>query len=439
MSLSENEYRVLSALLKDPSLSYTDIAQDLNLSVTSIRNLLFSLMDYSTTSSVEEDGTTPLGTKNSYQSSTSKKTNSLNFFAQFNYDLLNLKRYDFFITCSTLEQMENVKKFCLAHPYTSFRGRIHGGTGGFYILFFMPAEILDMLIFTLDVLKRERLINDYSQLLKISNFTAFSSLKIDVFDVTQNRWNFDFDQFKDNFLDFGSKPDSKDFFKKEQHKSILSKLDKIDALILNEWGFGAGPRKTKAELLNNITNFPIYQDFIKDLKLNRYIVSDHVDALNKEKIIKNVGIGFDRKKIQILTTLFFSGKSNTNFLNAFANFIQSENFPFESTLSVGDVDVNSQEASYTWWVNFTADIVSIFTEFLFENSNNLQIFIVVTKFSEMEEYPLYHANFTTESPNTGHWTTSVEDCLLNPLKEFFGPDKAQSLVTDFHKLQKKNK
>ena len=437
MTLSENEYRVLNVLLKDPSLSYTDIAKVLNLSVTSIRNLLFSLMDYTPTSIVEDDNTTPVNTRNGYLNPEPKKNNNLSFFAKFNYDLLDLMRFDFLISCSTLEQMQNVRTFCIAHPYTSFRGRVHGGSSGVYVIFFMPAEILDMIIYSLETLKREHYIEDYSQLIKNSNFSIFSLLKIDVFDVTQIRWNFDFDEFMEKFQK-KELSEITDYFKKGKNKSILSHLDRIDAMILNEWGYGAGPRKTKAELLNNISKFPVYQDFIKDLKLNRYIISDHVDALSKENIIKNIGIGFDRRKIQILTTLFYTGKAKTEFLNSFANFIQSEEFPFESTLSVGDLDVKSQEANFTWWVNFTADIVSKFTEFLYENTTKLQTYIVADT-SEIENFSLYHANFITSTPTGGHWNTSVETCLVKPLESFLNPDKIQSLDNDFQKFQNRNK
>lgn len=439
MTLSENEYRVLNVLLKDPSLSYTEIAQILNLSVTSIRNLLFSLMDYTPTSSIEDDDSTPVSTKDSYINPEPKKNNHLNFFAKFNFDLLNLKRFDFFITCSTIEQMKNVKNFCLAHPYTNFRSTIHGGKSGIYVLFTMPPEILDMLIFALEALKREHLIDDYKQLIKETNFTIFSLLKIDVFDVNQNRWNFDFDTFKENFHHYESKSNSNNYFKKTQGKSILSKFDKIDVIILNEWGYGAGTRKTKAELLNNITTFPIYSNYIKDLKLNRYIISDHVDFLQKETIIKDIGIGFDRKKIQILTTLFYLGEAKVEFLNNFANFIQSDEFPFESTLSVGDLNSESKIAKYTWWVNFTADNISEFTEFLFENSFNLQTFIVILNSGTMENYPLYHANFIIDSSNTGHWNTTEDSCLLMPLKPFFDSSKTQSLIKDYQKVQMSSK
>ncbi len=437
MTLSENEYKVLNVLLKNPSLSYTDIAQTLGLSVTSIRNLLFSLMEYEETSSFEDDEKTKLSSNTNYINK-NNKTSNLHFFAMLKFELLNLTRFDFFITCSSENQLRNVSKFCDAHPYTSFRGRIHGGKNGVYIVFYMPNETLNMLLFSLELLKREKLIDDFEQIILSTNFLIFSLLKIDVFDVNEKKWNFNFEEFKANINKYSSN-EARDFFEKDKNNSILQKIDKIDVMILSEWGYGAGPRKTKAELLNNISNGKIYENFVKDLKLNRYIISDHVDALLKHNIVKQVGIGFDRKKIQILATLFFIGKAKVEFLNTFANYIHSDDFPFDSTLSVGDLDSTNQTASYTWWVNFTANIVSKFTEFLFENSIVLKTFVVTYNALDMDNYPLYHANFIHGPPNNNHWNTSEENCLIEPLKVFLDSEKIKNLSTDFHKYQKDNK
>ena len=102
------------------------------------------------------------------------------------------------------------------------------------------------------------------------------------------------------------------------------------------------------------------------------------------------------------------------------------------------MDVKSQEANFTWWVNFTADIVSKFTEFLYENTTKLQTYIVADT-SEIENFSLYHANFITSTPTGGHWNTSVETCLVKPLESFLNPDKIQSLDNDFQKFQNRNK
>lgn len=414
------------------------MAQTLNLSVTSIRNLLFSLMEYEETSAFEDDNKTKLKSNNAYTNLENKKTNNLSFYAMFNYGLLNLTRFDFFITCSSIDQMRTIIKYCEAHPYTNFRGRIHGGENGIYLIFYMPSEILDMLLFSLELLKKEKIIDNYTPIVHSSSFLLFSLLKMDVFDINENKWNYDFDEFKKKFNKYKGS-DAVNYFDKKPEKSILQKLDKIDIMILNEWGYGAGPRKTKAELLNNITKGKIYENFIKDLKLNRYIISDHVDSLFKHNIISQFGIGFDRRKIQILTTLFFVGEANAEFLNAFSNYIQSDDFPYDSTLNVGDLDSETQTAKYTWWVSFNANIVSKFTEFLFENSIQLKTFIATYNAIDIDNYPLYHANFIHDPTHNNHWNTTEEYCLINPLKELLNSDKLQTISDDFQKFLKDKK
>lgn len=437
MSLSENEYRVLNVLLREPNLSYTEIAQKLDLSVTSIRNLIFSLMEYTENDSLEDDDKSKLQSNSSYVNLNPKHTHNLSFYGKFNYKLLNLTRYDFFIACSSIDQMLHVKKFCDAHPYTAFRARIHGGTNGVYVLFEMPEEILNMLLISLQAFKEDNLIDDFHQIIENRNFTTFSLLKIDVFDVHQNKWIFNFEEFKKEILENLPGTKLKDYFLTENKKPIMHKLDKIDVLILNEWGYGAGPRKTKAELLHNITTGKIYENFIKDLKLNRYIISDHVDSLLKEKIVKSVGIGFDRKKIQILTTIFYTGQSNTEFLNIFANFINGENFPFDSVLSVGDV-TEDKTANFTWWVSFTANVVSKFTEFLFENCISLHTSIVASNPEHLDNYPFYHANFIPDTNNNGgSWNVSNEWCFQEPLKVFYDSNKIKSLSSSISENGKK--
>jgi DNA-binding Lrp family transcriptional regulator len=390
LSLSENEYRVLDVLLKDPSLSYTEIAHKLNLSVTSIRNLVDN-------------------------ASERKKTNILNFYAKFNYDLLSLERYDFFISCSTMEQLENVKQFCLFHPYTNFRARMHGGTNGIYAIFLIPKEGFDFLILSLEILKIKEFITDFKQLILDPQFIISSSLKIDVFDINLNRWNFDFDSFKQIVQDYEESISDENLFQKPKERSILPQLTNLDLMILNEWGFGAGPRKTKAELLENIQNGSSYKKYTTELKLNRYIISDHVDSLLATNIIENIGIGFDRRKILILTILFYVGEANINFLKSFSVYINSSEFPFESTLVVGKDISDSNKAPFTWWVSITPNLASKFTEFLFENSIQLQTFIVAYNSQDIDSYPLYHANFVL-TENGGQWNTNKDYCLLTPLK-----------------------
>ena len=431
MTLSENEYKVLNVLLKNPGLSYTEIAQSLDLSVTSVRNLLFSLMEYSDTNAIDEDNSPLKSSSSSYViSEKGKRKDSLSFFAKFNYDLLNFERYDFFLKCSSIKQMQNVKAFCTAHPYTTFRGRVHGGVNGIYVQFLVPNKTLEMLLFSLECFKKEHFIEDFKQVVYSYNFSVFSLLKVDVFSVNENKWYFDFDEFKKEFQQFIKTATFPDLFTRPHDKSILDQLDSIDIMILSEWGYGAGPRKTKAEILHNLTEGEIYKNSVKDLKLNRYIISDHVDSLTKLHIIKHVGIGFDRRKIQILTTLFFIGEAKSEFLNAFANFLATDAFPFEATLSVGDYNSKENTASYTIWVSFTAHIVSKFTEFLFENSIRLQTYIVTYNASDVETYPLYHANFISDSKK---WNDSEDYCLRDPLSNFFDTNKVQTMINDFHK------
>ena len=431
MALSENEYRVLNVLLKEPSLSYTEIANKTDLSVTSIRNLLFSLMDYSETDELDDNKSSIVSSNNTYKNLNDKKNHNLNFYGKLRYEMLDFIRYDFFISCSNLEQMKNFKKFCEAHPYTSFRARMHGGENGIYATFFIPNGTLQMLLYSLDILKENGIINNFEQIIKNALFYEFSTLKIEVFDVTQNRWNFKFSDFLEKFYDFKKNAKLIDYFNQNRHKSILDGLDKIDIMILNEWGYGAGPRKTKAEILNNLQSTKFYSNFIKDLKLNRYIISDHVDSLLRTDILEYIGISFDRRKIQIFAILFYVGRADIKFLNLFANFIKSPDFPFETNLFVGDVDYDTKTAAFTWWASFTPYLVSKFTEFLFENCCELNTYIVAYNTQDIDNYPLYHANFVCDKPNEGHWKDSIEECLSNPLKIFFNEKQLQIYVNNY--------
>ena len=434
MTISENEYRLLNVILQEPHLSYTEIAQKLDLSVTSIRNLLFSLMDYSETEGLDEENTTLSISTNDYKNNNPKKTHNLSFFAKFNYDLLDLQRFDFFITCKDTEQFAFVRTFCDAHPYTAYRTRLHGGENGLYVTFCIPPETHNMLLYSLDVLKKNNKIVNFRQIFQNKGINIFSNLKVDVFDINRNKWNFNFEQ---SFKGFKLKHENEklpNIFELKNDSPIIKNFDKIDLLVLNEWGYGAGPRKTKAEILNNVTSGKLYQNFIQDLKINRYIVSDHVDSLLKSNIIEYVGIGFDRRKIQIFTTLFYFGEADANFLNLFANYVKSDDFPFESRLSIGDVVDN--KAKFSWWASFTPAIVSEVTEFLFLNCHALTTFIVTINSIDNETYPLYHANFIPNSDIGGSWNKSEEYCLKNPLHQFFSGSNLDNILKEFVNFQK---
>jgi len=211
-------------------------------------------------------------------------------------------------------------------------------------------------------------------------------------------------------------------------------------MILNEWGYGAGPRKPKAEILQNIENGKIYTNYKKDLKINRYIISDHVESLLKNDILEYIGIGFDRRKIQIFTVLFYIGIAPKKFVNSFANYLQTDDFPFETSFSVGDVDEENNLATFTWWASFTPYLVSKFTEFLFNNCIKLTTYIVAYEGKDVDNYPLYHANFIPDTSNGGHWNNSIESCLKDPLKTFFDDDKVvQTLANEFKSKQNSNK
>lgn len=387
-------------------------------------------MDYSETNALEDDNTPLHSTKDDYKD-LKKKSHNLAFYAKFNYDLLNLDRFDFFIECEDTNQLENVRKFCDTHPYTSYRTRIHGGKNGVYIIFFMPKDILGMLLFSLQSLKDNQLIQEFTRIFQTSNVNIFSLLRVDVFNASQNKWEFNFETSINKFSNEVTPNKLLDFFDVKKEQPILNKLNKIDIMILNEWGYGAGPRKTKAEILNNITNGKIYESYITDLKINRYIISDHIDYLLNENIIEYVGVGFDRRKIQIFTTLFYSGEAKKEFLNLFANYVKSTHFPFESRFSIGDT--TGDYAKFTWWVSFTPNIVSEVTEYLFKNCTKLETFIIIMNTNDSETYALYHANFMPYGDVGGSWNNTEDHCLIEPLKIFFDEKSLSNLINKFHK------
>lgn len=424
MALSKKEYLVIQELQRDPFITYNDLAERLEVSNTTIRNIINSLNSFSETENISEDQRKRRG-----------KRTPLNFVALYDYKRLELKHASFLIECQDKTQMEIFENFCDLHPYTAFRSRIHGGLNGIYVIFHIPKEIYEFLIESLNILKEKGLIKRYRPLVFDSYIYKVTLPDFGNFDPETSEWHFPFKNkaqkmpslSEKNLISQISKKDSQDY-------PIINNLDIIDIMILREWGYGAGPRKLKSEILNALTykNQPdeipdLYQNARNKVVLNRTILSNHIDKLMESDLIRDFIVAFDRERVLIYNRIFFQGTASLSFLQDLLELIEQFDddgkrvFPFETVLTIAQPNKKDYTTDFTWWLDIPPKESSFIMSWLFEQVINLQTFLVSNRWEDTSNYPIWHENFiaTKDSEVGGYWNVEKNYCLDIPLEELF--------------------
>lgn len=408
MDISLKEFNLLQELQRYPLITYSDLAKKLGCSITTVRKYLDKLM-----ASEQEEIITTSKKKETVR----LRTSPLQLFTFFQYEKLNLFRSSFLLEAKNQKSIDRLVIFCEHHPYTSFRAQLHGGMNGIYIVFYSPLEIIDQLHVLFNFLKEKKKIVDFKEIISLPSMTIRTKPDISLFNPETSKWDFNFESFCRYIENIELKNESFQHPPRKSNDFVLHDLCKLDIMILREWGYGAGLRKTHREILNNITTESVYrQNSDVTGKIDRYVISERVNFLMDLDIINHCAIAFNREKISLFNRIFYVGKAKANFLLKLAKTLDLFNFPFSSIFTLDSFSKRDESVSFSWWIDIPPKELSKLTRWIFGHTETLETYLVSTKTIDVENYPIYHENIViSEKPEPHHWNADHNYCSLDPI------------------------
>lgn len=431
LSLSKKEFLVIQELQKNPLISYTELAKRLRTDLKNIRRIIKKLSSFDEEGSQEEDRQKRQG-----------KRTPLNFYAVFDYTMLGLRAVNFLVECKNEEEMRVAEYFCDVHPYTFFRTRIFGGSfRGLFVKYHVPPTGFAFIEEAYQRLQSEGLISNYRVIINNDVIAQETVPDISAYDPIDQEWNFSLEEF-DNHLKWIRARDTPFLMSgKPRSLSHLGRLDIFDIMILREWSYGAGPRKSNNEVLSNILSdeLRIYHDYSKcdglcenlscrGLDVDRYLVAKRKNKLQELDLITGYGIGFDRKKVSLFNRYLFIGKTDKIFLQKLSVSLEKGYFPFTSVLGIDEPAGDDSLITFYWWVESPPRQSNDFVTWLFERTVEVQVYVVSNEFDHSSRYELYHENFVAHAVDpTNPWRVDEQYCLTTPINEILRVAKQKGI------------
>jgi len=220
--LDEIDYKILTAIGKNPLATITEISKETGINVKTLSKRLQGLIE----------------SKVIY-----------NVSAQICPSTLELEPIILFINMK-FKNIPIIEKLCDLHPYTRFRVRCFGGFNGLMSVFMMPRNSLRYLLELFDRLRELGLIDDYTYLTSIAKW-VWRDNDFTYYDMKRDEWTFNWDDWS-RYLESLKGPSELEAYP----PSILHKLDKADMALLRELSINA---RAKFKDLSEKLKIPEYQ------------------------------------------------------------------------------------------------------------------------------------------------------------------------------------
>ena len=228
---------------------------------------------------------------------------------------------------------------------------------------------------------------------------------ISKFNQKSAQWDYNIKKFS-KIVDNSSETIPENIIISSTSETVISKLNLFDIAILREWMMGAGPRKLKSEILENLETDPIYNNVRDAYPINRQYLDERFDYLHPNgtkslNLIKSYGIRYDRSKLMLHNHILFTGSGSFSFLKRLANAINQNSFPFYSTFSCSGPKESSE-----------------ITEWLYKNVQKLKTYIISGKPNQSIVYPIYHNNFISNPQESGGlWNMTYDYSVTNIINQ----------------------
>lgn len=288
MSLRNDEYLILKHILKDPIISYSRLAEKVNLSSPTVKKRIDSLLGENVISS---------------------------FRAEYHPESLGLESHIYLLKINSIDKYLIVEKILDFHPYLVVRQRCYGGITGIFLKIHIPIGSLDNFNNFLNYLADSDLVEE---IVLSSTIGQGIKTRIDLsyWDPTNSKWFFKWDMWKKNIdvVDYVSKFDYYQKISREKPKNVLNQLKYLDFQILKELAHDPTQK---------------YADVSKQLDVPQYTLSRRKKFLSKN-VIRNYLVEFDRSFFGLEDELVFKAICSQRAMSKIVYLLRELTLPFES-------------------------------------------------------------------------------------------------------------
>ncbi len=288
LSLRNDEYLILKHILKDPIISYSRLAEKINLSSPTVKKRIDSLLGENVISS---------------------------FRAEYHPESLGLESHIYLLKINSIDKYLIVEKILDFHPYLVVRQRCYGGITGIFLKIHIPIGSLDNFNNFLNYLADSDLVEE---IVLSSTIGQGIKTRIDLsyWDPTNSKWFFKWDMWKKNIdvVDYVSKFDYYQKISREKPKNVLNQLKYLDFQILKELAHDPTQK---------------YADVSKQLDVPQYTLSRRKKFLSKN-VIRNYLVEFDRSFFGLEDELVFKAICSQRAMSKIVYLLRELTLPFES-------------------------------------------------------------------------------------------------------------
>jgi len=288
LSLRNDEYLILKHILKDPIISYSRLAEKINLSSPTVKKRIDSLLGENVISS---------------------------FRAEYHPESLGLESHIYLLKINSIDKYLIVEKILDFHPYLVVRQRCYGGITGIFLKIHIPIGSLNNFNNFLNYLADSDLVEE---IVLSSTIGQGIKTRIDLsyWDPTNSKWFFKWDMWKKNIdvVDYVSKFDYYQKISREKPKNVLNQLKYLDFQILKELAHDPTQK---------------YADVSKKLDVPQYTLSRRKKFLSKN-VIRNYLVEFDRSFFGLEDELVFKAICSQRAMSKIVYLLRELTLPFES-------------------------------------------------------------------------------------------------------------
>jgi DNA-binding Lrp family transcriptional regulator len=284
--ITPEDYQIVLKLESNPLISYSNLADELGVSWPTAKRKLNDLKSRGVIR-------TPV--------------------AVYNINTLGLQRITVIWSIKNFNNLILLEKFCDIHPYTHYRVRGYGNGFVLFAQFDIPPKSISLMNELIEALEEEKYVIA-TEFLESSGYQIEAFPDLNFYDLQQNKWHFDWDEWLGLFDD---QPET--LPTPESQKIKLEEWKPIDFKILRE--LTKNPEIKQAELMRlfNLTRTHIH----------------HKYNLVFKNLISNVRSRFDRFLFNLVNTrLFWIPNPSKEKTSKFFNLIDNAPPPFRFGIDV---------------------------------------------------------------------------------------------------------
>ncbi len=308
-----------------------------------------------------------------------------NVVAKPNLDYLGMKKWTIILSFGKWtmfkRHLNNLYKFALDHPYTSYINQVYGSRNGVILQFNIPKDAEKEFREALHQIKD--ITGCKAQLFKDEEFHFQTEINLDHWEGKS--WDFDFDQWFSVESETPAWRDDHQF--RPTPTSILDRMRMEDIVIIREMMINS--RRKQTEIIEDINKSEDYNEEEKSpFSFNRRRqVSRRFEFIENHGIIEDYELLFDKRYLGIDHFLIYVGHLEKGFVDQLQKRILDPDFPFYSQLRI------MENRTFYWLVHLPPSLISDMTKFIFSISETYDILHLDPKPENSYTFPIWHRNF----------------------------------------------